>query len=85
MNEHYEQWNRYSPLGLLLIGFGASLIGYATTLRGRGNNFWGWFIYGTFGLVVLNAGVSVFGDAIKHRALYEMQLEQLSRKTLPSA
>lgn len=79
MNEHYENWSWLSPLGLLLIGMGASIIGHAATIKGEKRGFWGWFIQGTLGLIVLNAGVSIFGDAVKHRALYETQLNQLTK------
>lgn len=80
MNEHYEQWSRMSPLGLLLIGAGASIIGHAAWLKGSKTGGARWFFWGTFGLAVLNAGVSIFGDAVKHRALYETQLNQLTKK-----
>lgn len=79
MNEHYEQWSRLSPLGLLLIGAGASIIGHAAMLKGRNQGFWGWFLMGSFGLMVVNAGVSIFGEAVKHRAMYETQLDQLTK------
>lgn len=78
MNEHYEQWSRFSPLGLLLIGAGASIIGHAANIKSRREGFLGWFIMGTIGLIVLNAGVSIFGDAVKHRTLYETQLNRLN-------
>ena len=81
MNEHYEQWSRLSVLGLLLVGTGASIVGHAACLKGTRKGFFGWFFLGTLGLIVLNAGVALFGDAVKHRALYEIQLEQLTKKT----
>jgi hypothetical protein len=80
MNEHYEQWSRLSGIGMLLIGMGASIIGHAAWLKGSRRGFFGWFFVGSLGLVILNAGVAVFGDAIKHRSLYEVQLEQLTKR-----
>ncbi len=80
MNEHYEQWSRLSGIGMLLIGAGASIIGHAAWLKGARKGFFGWFFIGTLGLTVLNVGVAVFGDAVKHRALYETELKQLTRK-----
>lgn len=80
MNEHYEQWSRLSGIGMLLIGMGASIIGHAAWRKGNNKGFFGWFFLGTLGLIVLNAGVAVFGDSVKHRALYEVQLEQLTKK-----
>jgi len=80
MNEHYEQWSRLSGIGMLLIGGGLSVIGHAVSLRIKERGFLRWFFTGTIGLALLNAGLAVFGDAIKHRALYEVQLEQLTRR-----
>lgn len=80
MNEHYENWSRFGGIGMLLIGMGASIIGHAAWLKGSRKGFFRWFFAGTFGLIILNAGVAVFGDAVKHRALYEVQLEQLMKK-----
>jgi hypothetical protein len=56
-------------LGLGTIGLGVSIIGQATLLKGRGEG--GWVALGTIGLCTLNAGVAIFGEAVKHRALYE--------------
>ena len=76
MNSHYENWNRLSPLGLLLTGLGLSLLGDAalSKLRGRG-----WFFKGTLGLIVFNAGLAVFGEAVKNRTLYEAELNSLRK------
>jgi len=72
MNDHYEKWNRYSPLAMLIIGVGMSLIGDATITKARGRR--GWVLKGTLGLIVFNAGLAVLGEAIKSRALYESDL-----------
>lgn len=80
MNEHYEQWSRLSAIGMLLIGAGASFIAHAAWVKGSRKGFWNWFSVGTVGLTLLNAGLAVFGDAIKHRTLYEVQLDQLTKK-----
>ena len=69
---HYRAWRRLAPLGLLGVGFGASLLGHATLKKLRSPRSWGWVIAGTFSLIALNAGLSMFGDAVKHRTLYEI-------------
>ncbi len=76
MNEHYEQWDALAPRGLALIGFGMSITGQAIGAKAKGKPFWRWFLVGTLGLIVLNSGVAIFGEAVKHRALYESQLPQ---------
>lgn len=74
MNEHYEKWNFLSPLGLLLMGFGLSLVGNAVIAKAKGR---GWFFKGTLALIVFNAGAAIFGEAVKARALYEFELNKL--------
>lgn len=74
MYKHYQEWNDLAPRGLLLIGFGLSLLGEAISLKSKRKSFWAWFPLGTLSLILFNAGVAVFGEAIKHRTLYEAQL-----------
>jgi len=69
--EHYQTWKTLAPLGLLGVGLGASLVGQSTILKSRRASTWTWVALGTVSLVVLNAGLCLFGDAVKHRALYE--------------
>jgi hypothetical protein len=85
---HRRRWQWQSPLGLLLVGFGASLLGQATLMKrdaadGAGST-WAWVAAGTASLVALNAGLSLFGDAVKHRSLFEMTA-RLNRETSDTA
>ena len=73
---HFQRWRVFAPLGLGLVGFGASLLGYSIELRVESVPIGRWFLWGTLALVVLNSGVAVFGEAIKHRVLYDLQREQ---------
>ena len=70
-DRHYRTWKTLAPLGLLATGLGASGVGQSTLLKGRGAPTWKWVAAGTASLVALNAGLCLFGDAVKHRALYE--------------
>ena len=70
--DHFTKWLTMAPLGLVLMGFGLSLVGEAI-IRKRDDKPWFWF--GTVALVVFNAGVSVFGDSVKHRVLLEQSSE----------
>jgi len=74
--QHLQKWQRFSPLGLALVGMGASMLGHSIELKTTGATFITWFSWGTISLVVLNAGLAVFGDAIKHRVLFELSHEQ---------
>ena len=72
---HQQKWMILSPTGLALIGFGLSLTLEAARAKGAGE---AWFWLGTFGLIVVNAGVACFGDGVKHRVLFEIEQNQKS-------
>ncbi|MEM1271997.1 MAG: hypothetical protein AAF752_15050 [Bacteroidota bacterium] len=67
---HRRKWQWMAPVGLIGIGLGASAVGRATVKWAAGKPY---FWHGTFALVCLNASLSVFADAVKHRALYEVK------------
>jgi hypothetical protein len=71
----FQKWRLFAPLGLATLGFGASLLGYSIELKTQGATPLTWFTWGTVSLVVLNTGVALFGDAVKHRVLYELGRE----------
>jgi hypothetical protein len=73
----YDKWNKLAPFGLLIIGFGLSITGDAMISKAKGR---GWFLKGTLGLIVFNAGIAVFGEAIKTRSLYEAELNRLKKR-----
>ncbi|MEL6142489.1 MAG: hypothetical protein AAFU67_12820 [Bacteroidota bacterium] len=64
-------WLIKAPLGLSIFGFGVCLVSEAAMLKYGGANTWDWVLNGTLALIVLNAGLCVFGDAVKHRAHFE--------------
>lgn len=77
MNKHYQKWDEYAPRGLLLIGFGLSVTGTAIQARANKKGFLNWFIRGLIGLATVNAGIAIFGEAVKERTLYELDVKQL--------
>lgn len=74
-NRYYKQWMIRAPFGLILVGMGACLIAEAAMAKFGGANPAYWIAYGTFALIVFNAGLCVFGDAILQRARYERSRE----------
>ena len=71
MEEAFYLWLIESIAGLILIGFGLSLFGQAVIYKANGERLGKWFLWGTISLVVVNAGICVFGDAIKQRIVYD--------------
>ncbi|MEL6706188.1 MAG: hypothetical protein AAFU38_13755 [Bacteroidota bacterium] len=67
---HKRKWQWMASLGLVAVGLGASAVADAATRKAAGQPY---FTRGTVALAVLNAGLCVFGDAVKHRALFEMK------------
>ena len=55
------KWLTFSIIGLLLFGFGLSLLGEAILLKNNNEPF---FWFGTLALVVINSGLCFFGNAI---------------------
>lgn len=61
-----RKWLIHAVAGLLLNGFGLSLLGEAIILKANGeSNIW--ILVGTLALVFINAGISVVGTAVKYR------------------
>lgn len=56
------KWLFYSITGLLLCGFGLSLLGEAIIFKIEKN--FDWFYLGTLALVVFNSGICLVGKAI---------------------
>jgi hypothetical protein len=77
MNKHYEKWDEYAPRGLLFIGMGLALIMHAIEIRRQGKGFLNWFSRFLVGLISVNSGVSIFGEAVKERTLYELDVKAL--------
>lgn len=72
-DQDYRVWRRLAPGGLLLVGLGVSVAADASGRKSRGEAPSAWVVEGTLGLVALNAGLSLFGEAVKRRALYDIR------------
>ena len=64
------KWLTYSIIGLLLFGFGLSLLGEAILLKNNNEPF---FWFGTLALVVINSGLCFFGNAI----IFKIKLDRV--------
>jgi hypothetical protein len=63
-----RKWLIYAIGGLLLMGFGLSLLGESIIMKSREVEVWKWFLMGTTALVVFFAGLSIFGQAVVFRS-----------------
>ena len=70
---HKTKWLLLAPAGLLVIGAGACLVDWAGSLKAKGAPAKRWVGAGTGALVVLNAGVSIFGQSVVEKVLHEMR------------
>jgi len=61
---HKKKWLLLAPTGLFSIGAGACLVSWAGGLKNQGAPTSDWVLAGTAALVVLNAGVSIFGQSV---------------------
>lgn len=70
---HKEKWLLLAPGGLVAIGAGACLVDWAGSLKTQGAPPAKWVVAGTAALVVLNAGVSIFGQSVVERTLHQLR------------
>ncbi|MBF9220035.1 hypothetical protein [Hymenobacter ruricola] len=70
---HKSKWLLFSPLGLVTIGAGACMVQWAGSLMNKRAPAKQWVAAGTAALVVLNAGVSLFGQGVVERVLHEVR------------
>ena len=67
------KWMLCATGGLLLFGFGISVVGHASNLKSDPTvNFAQWFIWGLYGLILTNLGLICFGQAIRFRVLMDI-------------
>ena len=73
MATHKTKWLLFAPLGLVVLGAGASMVHWAGSLKDRQRPTGEWVAAGTAALVVFNAGMSLFGRAVAENVLYQLR------------
>ena len=71
-----RKWLKFAVGGILLMGFGLSLLGEAGILKMSGSAFVNWFGLGTLALAVFFAGLSLFGQAV----VFKSQIDNSKRE-----
>lgn len=74
------KWLIMAPAGLLLIGFGLCVFSGAGYDMQAGAPFMRWFLKGTYSLILINGGLSIFGSAIRFRVMIDTR--QIIRQEL---
>jgi len=69
--DEFYRWLFQAVGGLILVGFGLSLFGQAVIYKAKGETVRRCFLWGTVSLCVVNAGICVLADSVKHRIIYE--------------
>lgn len=72
-SKNKKRWLTFAPLGLVLIGAGLSMAIDAGFSRMNGALTINWVLYGTGALIVFNAGLSFFGQAIIEKIKYDQE------------
>ena len=72
MKKIKKKWLIHAVGGILLMGFGLSLLGEATIMKMNDSPWLNWFATGTIALVLVFGGLSLFGQAIVYKvAIYQ--------------
>lgn len=80
MNKHYQKWNDYAPRGLLMIAVGLFSLMCAIRAQNKHKGFINWGLKFLIAVVAINSGVAIFGEAVKERVLYEIDVRELLKK-----
>lgn len=62
------KWLMLAPLSLMLVGAGLCVLSEAAWAKHSDAPFRQWFLWGTYGLILVNGGLSLFGQAVRYRA-----------------
>ncbi len=66
------KWLLCAVAGILLFGFGLSVVTAAGYKKGVGDAFYIWFLMGTYGLIITALGLVSLGQAIRFRVLMDI-------------
>ncbi|WP_460978652.1 hypothetical protein [Spirosoma knui] len=61
------KWLLLAPISLMLVGAGLCVLSEAGHAKHTGGPFRQWFLIGLYGLILVNGGLSLFGQAVRYR------------------
>ncbi len=65
------KWFLSAMVGMMLVGYGLSVLSEAGHLKHTNAPFLRWFLLGTYSLIMVNSGLALFGQAI----IFKMRIE----------
>jgi hypothetical protein len=68
-----KKWLVYAVSGILLMGFGLSVLGESSLSKFNGEPLIYWFFMGTGGLVLFFSGLSIFGQAVVYKGFLDKE------------
>ena len=72
-----RKWLYYAIIGILIMGFGLSVLGEAVIAKALAKGFLNWFLMGTAGLSLIFAGLSVFGQGVVYKSIIDQNKHNL--------
>ena len=69
------KWMILAPIGLILFSFGLTVLSEAAHQRRTGEPTQVWVLLGLYSLVLINAGLIFFGEALRFRILLDVRRE----------
>ncbi|MFY7828324.1 MAG: hypothetical protein ACOVQ4_14450 [Flectobacillus sp.] len=66
------KWLLCAAAGILLFGFGLSVVTTAGYKKGANEEFYVWFLLGLYGLIITNLGLVSLGQAVRFRVLMDI-------------
>jgi sulfite exporter TauE/SafE len=72
-----RKWLKYAVIGILVMGFGLSVLGEAMIAKALDKPILNWFLIGTAGLSLIFAGLSVFGQAVVYKTMIDQKKKDL--------
>jgi hypothetical protein len=78
-SKRYIRWIIFAPLGMILVGAGLCVYGFAHKLwLDSQTPTMDWVVFGTLSLALVNAGLAFIGEAVRNKILYDLKKRRRS-------
>lgn len=76
-----KKWLLTSAVGLSLVGAGLCVFAEAAFARHDGAEFAAWFVQGLISLILINGGISIFGNAVTQKSYMDSRKRLRNRNS----